>query len=118
MVSVPSLGRVHLVPVGLAAVVVAILVGAIALGASVAPVELAGMALATLAILPKAFERTREDPRTPMTTSFLLTVSFALLYASPPRSLFEGGLAALMAVGTVVEAYNYRTGSTLLRLDA
>jgi hypothetical protein len=117
MVSVPSLGRVHLVPLALAVVIVAGVGGAIALGASLSTLELAGMVLAVVVVFLQAFERTREDPRMPPTKFLLLTASFALIYASPPRSAFQAGMTALLAVGTIVEVYNYRTNSAVLRFE-
>jgi len=76
----------------------------------------APLALAAVFFGASASPKVRSHPAHVPVEFGVLTLLFGMQAVSND-SLITAGLAALMAVGTLVELYNWRTGSTLLRLD-
>ncbi|WEL27736.1 phosphatidate cytidylyltransferase [Haloferax volcanii] len=101
------------------AVVAAVFVGlATLIDGPVDPV-LAAMGLLTLVYMAAgAVDTVREHPAFPLASAVYTTFLFAGGYVSGALSnLLWAVLAVLSAFGVVVEAYNYRHGTSYLRLD-
>lgn len=64
-----------------------------------------------------AFDWIREHPAFRLASTAWTAVMFVLLSLGPENSPFFLALAALTALGVLVEAYNYRRGTSYLRID-
>ena len=64
-----------------------------------------------------SFRAVTAHPLYPVANTVWLTAVFALWYLTAERSAFVAGLTALVALGAVVELYNYWQGTSLLRVD-
>ncbi|MFK8214003.1 phosphatidate cytidylyltransferase [Haloferax volcanii] len=101
------------------AVITVVLAGLFSLTDEPVSPALAAMGLLTLVyIASTAVDAVREHPGFPLASAVYTTLLFAAGYASGALSnLLWGVLAVLSALGVVVEAYNYRHGTSYLRLD-
>ena len=100
--------------VAFAAVVAASIV---ATGQPLTPPYVAMLVLVVGFLTASSFRAVTSHPLYPLANTVWLTVVFALWYLTTERSLFVGGLTALVALGAVVELYNYWQGTSHLRVD-
>lgn len=73
--------------------------------------------LGELSLLASSFDVVRAHPLYDVGHAVSLTALFVLWYVAADRSPVLAGLAVLAAAGVVVEAYNYRHGTSYLRID-
>ena len=111
-------GRLSLPRVAVLAAFLAVVVAAVVF--SEEPLEPTFVAMAVLVavyLLVSAFDRVRDHPLFNVANAAWLTVVFALWYVSTDESVFVLAFVVLAAVGTLVEAYNYRNDTSYLRID-
>lgn len=65
----------------------------------------------------RQFDGVREHPAFPVVQGAFLTVLFGIAYLTNGH-VVVAGFAALSGVGFLVERYNYRFGTSHIRLDA
>lgn len=91
---------------------------AVFLDDTVTPTLAAVYALFGVYFVAIAFDSVRAHPAYHLVSVTWTVVMFALLYLGPSEnSPFFLALAALTALGALVEAYNYRHGTSYLRID-
>ena len=81
------------------------------------PTFIAMAVLVAVYLLASAFTRVRDHPLFNVANAAWLTVVFALWYVSTDESVFVLVFVVLAAIGTIVEAYNYRNDTSYLRID-
>jgi hypothetical protein len=82
-----------------------------------APTVLVMGVLVAVYLLASAFDSVRDHPLFNVANAAWLTVVFVLWYVSTDESIVVLAFAVLAAVGTAVEAYNYRNDTSYLRID-
>jgi hypothetical protein len=82
-----------------------------------APTFIAMSVLVAVYLFASALDRVREHPLFNVANAAWLTVVFALWYLSTDESVFVLAFVVLAAVGTLVEAYNYRNDTSYLRIN-
>lgn len=110
MASIPGLGGVHPLRAVVALVAVIAVVVIVTTGEPVAAMELAAYVLAAVGLVGLSFDRVRESPKARFAQTSLLAVALVLIYLAPPRTLFQGVVAAVAVVAILADGLVRMTG--------
>ncbi|SFG10111.1 hypothetical protein SAMN04488063_1421 [Halopelagius inordinatus] len=103
------------------AVVAAVFTALVVLWVAFVPLSPVAVALAAVSVVyfvANAFDSVRSHPLYDLASAAFVALLFALWYSiSDADSAFLAALTVLAALGVVVEAYNYRHGTSHLRFD-